>query len=97
MEADALSRSPVLDDFCHNEDLKIINLISKDEIRTHQTLESEKGDKLPNRRDPDGIAIEKRGLFTRTYVPLSLREKIIDEFQKQFGHIGVKKMLTMLS
>lgn len=49
------------------------------------------------RENNGGILVERKGLFTRYFIPVSLRAKIIDSFHHDFGYIGVKKMLQMIS
>ena len=97
VEADVLSRSPVRLDFHHQERLCIVNLISIDELKITQNEEKMKGFPLPSLLNNEGIAVKRKGLFTRYYTPVSLRAKIVDKFHHEFGHIGVKKMLLMIS
>lgn len=96
VEEDALSRSPVLDDFSHNDHIRIVNLITKNELKREQQIEKSQGKNMPP-EGPDGIAIRKKGLFHQKYVPQSLREQIIKQFHEKFGHIGTKKTIQMIS
>lgn len=91
VEADSLSRSPVRVDFHHNDHLRIVNLITKNEIKKGQIEEKTEGIPLPYRLNNEGLLVKKKGLFSKYYVPLDLRAKIIDEFHHEFGHFGVKK------
>ena len=99
IEADALSRNPVLEDFTHENHLNIINLIQKEELKTAQKEEMDvnMNHTLPHLRTVDGILVRKKGLFRRYYVPTSLRTKVVEKFHEKFGHIGIKKTLFMIS
>lgn len=97
VEADALSRNPVLEGFSHENHLKMINLISKDELRKAQCEEKDLNYFLPTLKTIDGLHFKQKKNFHRYYVPVSLRAKLIDQFHHEFGHIGTKKILFMLS
>ena len=97
VEADSLSRSPINLDFHHEDHLKIVNMVSEDEIKRAQQNERAEGIPMCFQTNDKGIFVKRRGLFTRFYIPVSLRAKIIDEFHHKFGHIGIKKMLQMIS
>lgn len=96
VEADLLSRAPVLEACNNSEHLRIVNLLTLDEVRESQD------DYFRNRsrgklRRVNGVLIRNRAGFRQMYVPPNLRERLIREFHDEFGHLGVKQMLTMIS
>jgi len=76
--------------------LNIVNLLTTEEIKTAQNEEKAHGGCLPTLVDSAGIPVKRKGLFTRYYIPVSLRSKVIGQFHHEFDHIGVKKMLQMI-
>ena len=96
VEADTLSRYPVLENFHNTEYLKLVNLVEIRDIVDSQR-EYFKEHSIKNLRYEDGVAYRNKSGFRQVYVPPDLRQQILDEFHRQFGHIGVKQMLLMIS
>ena len=96
IEADVLSRYPVLENYNNKEYLKIVNLIDLDNIqeaqRNYFTINSSDGLRFDN-----GIAYRNISGFRQVFVPPELRQELLDKFHLKFGHIGIKQMLMMIS
>ncbi|GFY12067.1 hypothetical protein TNCV_4975671 [Trichonephila clavipes] len=88
IEADLLSRHPVAHHRQHSSHLLDIN-----EIKTHQKNENLCGPKYHENKDV--IVIKKKNLH-KIVIPFSLRLKLLNQAQEQFGHRGVKKMLHLI-
>jgi len=86
-----------LSPFDHENHLKIVNLLEKSEIKLEQTLENDKNQITTPKKNSDDMIVRKKGLFEQIYVPFNLRQKLVEEFHRNFGHIGIKKTLQMLS
>ena len=80
VEADSLSRSPINLDFHHEDHLKIVNMVSEDEIKRAQQNERAEGIPMCFQTNDKGIFVKRRGLFTRFYIPVSLRAKLSMNF-----------------
>ena len=80
-EADALSRAPQA------------NLISIEEIKNHQEQMTDKD----NFEIINGLRMRRRKGLDKIVVPTTLREKVLEQAHNQFGHIGTKKMLSLIS
>ena len=96
-EADCLSRNPI-DSINPNYEThkKFINLLDKDALKLEQEKEFPLTD-LPKRYfRKDGLVVRKKGLFTKIYVPKSLRGKLIFDAHEDLGHIGYTKMCQLI-
>ena len=94
-ESDCLSRNPVLESNESTEHLKIMNLLQKSEI-----IESQKdliNDIPKNCKIENGLIIKLKNNFHKILIPEPLESKLIEKFHLEFGHIGSKKMLTLIS
>lgn len=87
IEADALSRNPVLEHFCEEEIIYTSNLLTLEEIREDQQLSDKEKNKLKF-KIKNG---KKRITITR-----KLANRLIDKVHKEFGHIGQNKILAMI-
>lgn len=94
VEADCLSRNPVLESFTNKDHIKIINLIEKSDIISAQQecTEIPKNCKVKN-----DLIVKLKNNFHKIYIPEKLRFELIKQFHLEFGHIGVKKVLNLLS
>jgi len=97
IEADCLSRNPVLEPNENKEDLpKIINIMKIDEIKTDQG----KNEMIQKIRSK---LIEKNGIFYKKVrnkegIILSeeLSTKVIDDIHKEWFHIGIRQMINKI-
>lgn len=80
IEADALSRSP------------IVSLLSARELQNTPC------DLYPGTyRTENGIPIVRKRGLRKIYVPLALRRTILEKAHQEFGHVGVRKTLSLIS
>ena len=100
IEADSLSRGPVLQEFERNEDLRLVNvieLIKLEEILLDQrTMENEikKAKKIVR---TDGIYYKLLGNRKRIYVSKKFGREIIRRaHDDEFGHIGTAQLLAKI-
>ena len=93
-EADCLSRNPVLERFENSKYIKIVNLLEKSEILKAQKECTEIPKKCKIIKD---MIIRKKNNCHKIFVPENLRQKLIEKFHMHFGHIGVKKILALIS
>lgn len=80
-EADALSRAP------------IVHFISTEELKDKQETMIDKEKYL----NIDGLRIRRRKGTDKLVVPPELRKRILEECHQRFGHVGVKKMIKLIS
>ena len=94
-EADCLSRNPVLDASDNSTHIKIVNLIEKDQI-----LEAQKqffNDLPKNCKIENDLIVKIKNNFHKIFIPENMINEIIEKTHRDFGHIGLKKMLTLIS
>jgi hypothetical protein len=98
LEADALSRNPIDETHEREEHLKIVNLLTKNELIESQTQAFPSKNLLPKRcKYENDLIIRVKNNFHKVLVPENLRSKLIEKFHNSFGHIGTKKMLKLIS
>jgi hypothetical protein len=98
LEADALSRNPIDEKSERSEHLKIVNLLTKNEIIDAQTQAYPSKNSIPKHcKYENDLIIRIKNNFHKILVPENLRSKLIEKFHKIFGHIGTKKMLKLIS
>ena len=93
--SDALSRNPVLEPNNNSEHIKIVNLIDKQVI-----IEAQKDylNNLPKKTVLENdLIIKIKDNFHKIYVPDKLINTLLEKFHLEFGHIGSKKMLSLIS
>ena len=97
VEADVLSRYPVLESFNNEEHIRIVNLIETDDIVAAQT--DYKSNEMPKHLtyDDNRVVFRKKSGFNQIFVPPAVREKLLDEFHKTFGYLGTMQMLTLIA
>lgn len=72
--------------------LPAVQLTTVDELRRHAT------DRPPGPYTvQDGIAVVRKRGLRKIYVPLALRQQVLLKAHHDYGHVGVKKMLTLIS
>lgn len=88
-EPDMLSRSVI-----SHHNIALTHLISGEKIKEHQFLDNVGNPKF---KKVSGVwTVSKRGLV-KVVVPYSLREELIAKTHQEFGHPGVKKMISLIS
>jgi hypothetical protein len=93
LEADALSRNPILMEF-HNEDpIKISNFLQKEEITQDQS-QLEESEKL---NCENGMYYEMRHGRKKLRIGDKLADELIRRAHLEFGHPGVDKMIRALT
>ena len=97
LEADCLSRNPIdiLDDNTNEEHIRIVNLIDKTEIIEKQM--PFKSNLPKNCQIENDFIVNNQKQLHKIYVPDNLIPKLIKRFHIEFGHIGLKQMLLLLS
>ena len=95
-EADALSRCPIIYENDNAEHLRFTNYLTINEIKNEQNKELK--NEIPKKcYKRDGIVYNCRKGFVRTYVPFTLREKLINTTHTNLGHIGITKMINTIA
>ncbi|GFW84751.1 retrovirus-related Pol polyprotein from transposon 17.6, partial [Trichonephila clavipes] len=89
IEAYMLSRHPVAHHLQHSSHLLDIN-----EIKTHQKNHNLCGPKYHEIKD---VKVIKKKNLHKIVIPFSLRLKLLNQANEQFGHSGVQKMLNLIS
>jgi transposase InsO family protein len=98
IEADCLSRNPIIDSNENIEYLKIVNLLTKDELIEAQRESYPNVKELPKKcKVENDLIVRLKNNFKKVLVPEKLRFKLIDNFHIKFGHIGTKKLLQFIS
>jgi hypothetical protein len=98
VEADSLSRNPVIESNECTEHIKIVNLITKAELLEAQNEVFPDFNQIPKQfKLEKGLITRVKNNFHKVFVPEKLRFNLIEKFHKQFGHIGTKKMLKLIS
>ena len=97
VEADSLSRNPVLESFEGEEDvLKVVNLLSIDEIRDDQLRNQDEIDYSKNvvkRKDVSFKRIRKR---SRIFLSENMSEELLRRVHEYYGHIGSRHLSETL-
>lgn len=91
VEADLLSRNPVLEDNKNTDHIKIVNLLERKEIISLQEKELDK-----NLQKHNDIIVRTKRDQMKIVVPKSLQLKLLEKCHLNFGHIGKKKMLYLI-
>ncbi|GFV05028.1 hypothetical protein TNCV_222451 [Trichonephila clavipes] len=89
IEADMLSRHPVAHHLQHSSHLLDIN-----EIKTHQKKDNLCGPKYHEIKD---VIVIREKILHKIVISFALRLKLLNQAHKQFGHLGVQKMLNLIS
>jgi len=98
IEADTLSRNPITDSNESKEYLKIVNLLTKDELINAQKECYPNFKELPKKcKVENDLIVRLKNNFRKVLVPEKLRFKLIDNFHINFGHLGTKKILQLIS
>ena len=93
--ADCLSRSPVTEFSERDEHLRVVNLIDKRTIKNSQkrfTADMPKKTIIEN-----DLIVKIKDNLHKIFIPDDLIGQLLNEFHKEFGHIGAKKMLALIS
>jgi hypothetical protein len=95
LEADALSRNPIDETHEREEHLKIVNLLTKNELIESQTQVFPSKNSLPKHcKYENDLIYRVKDNFHKVLVPENLRFKLIVKFHYSFGHVGTKKCLN---
>ena len=86
VEADCLSRNPF-----HSNTVKI-NLLNLEEIQT-----ASENLKVKNTIRKNGILLKKKNGLNKIYIPKSLINKLIEKAHYQYGHLGARKLIDLIS
>ncbi len=98
VEADCLSRNPVIEKNECTEHLKIVNLISKNELIEAQNEIFPNFNSIPKHlKLENGLITKVKNNLHKVLVPEKIRLTLIENFHKKFGHIGSKQMLKLIS
>ena len=97
IEADALSRNPVLENFEHTEDLlKVVNFISLQQIKQDQERNEVTINETKNVIKKGDIAYKNLNGRQRILVSRKFGQWLINEIHEFYGHIGTKQILEIL-
>ncbi|CAB0002102.1 unnamed protein product [Nesidiocoris tenuis] len=89
MEADCLSRNPVIEDYEYLEELvKTVNFLTLSDITTDQENHSSEFNKIGNTRKESGIIYKIKNTTKRIVISESLADALIKQVHLDFGHIG---------
>lgn len=96
-EADFLSRNPIMD-FELESPLKLVNFINIDELKDEQMKMKMIVNENNEAMNSNGVIvkIDKNGK-EKMIVPENLRIKIIKIVHEQFGHVGIRKMIDIIT
>lgn len=93
LEADCLSRNPVLNAEENRKNiLKIVNLITLNDIITDQQENNELQNKLINMIKKNNVYYEKKNKKERIVLSENYSKKFIKEVHEEYCHIGIKQM-----
>ena len=70
----------------------VINLLELDEIK-----KVSKNLNIKNTFNRDGVLIKKKNGLEKIFIPDNLIKKLIDKAHKQYGHIGARKLINLIS
>ncbi|CAB0006121.1 unnamed protein product [Nesidiocoris tenuis] len=89
MEADCLSRNPVIEDYEYLEEfVKTVNFLTLSDITTDQENHSSEFNKIGNTRKESGIIYKIKNTTKRIVISESLADALIKKVHLDFGHIG---------
>lgn len=89
LEADSLSRNPVLEDFEDPEELiKTVNFLSLTDIKTDQKEHLSEVKAPRKTREENGIIYKMNSKSPRIIISEKLAETLIPKIHKEYGHIG---------
>ncbi|RWR98738.1 Retrotransposable element Tf2 protein type 1-like protein, partial [Dinothrombium tinctorium] len=97
VEADCLSRSPI-DRIENDSHIKIVNLISKQDLIIEQNNAIENKEAIPKRcKKENDLIVRVKNNFHKAFIPEKLRKNLIEKFHLDFGHLGAGKMQKLMS
>lgn len=97
MEADSLSRNPVLETFDNNEDLlQVVNLITMEEILDDQQENLDKLLKNQHIKKKGEIFFNVKKGNQRIFLSQKLGQKLVKKIHWQLGHIGAQQTILHL-
>lgn len=97
LEADSLSRNPVLESFENEEDnLKAVNIISLEQIIDDQKLNEEELKKDKNTVIKGNIAFKNIKRNERIFISERFGRELIKKVHEFYGHIGVKHLINKI-
>lgn len=97
VEADCLSRSPVLESFEGEDHLRVVNLIERKEIEQDQKKIKTKDLNPKKFGRVENLIVRHRSNGPRIVVSEDLAKVIIDRIHTKFGHLGMTRMNEMIS
>ena len=93
IEADSLSRSPVLENFEQDDRIRLVNLVKLEQILDDQRLNEREIESAGRTMRENGIAYKLLRNRRRIFVSRRFGEKIIDQVHHLYGHIGAAHLL----
>ena len=97
LEADDLSRNPILESFESEEDaLKVVNMITMNEISQDQRMIEDELNRSKKVIDEDGIRFKMINDRKRIFVSRQFGKRLIERLHKMYGHIGTVQLLKKI-
>lgn len=98
LEADALSRNPVLESFEEKDAdlLKVVNLLTIQEIVEDQRSNAHELDQTPHIVKQGALAYQQSHDLKRIFISATLALKLIKITHEFYGHIGSQQMIATL-
>ena len=96
VEADSLSRGPVLESFEQDDGIRLVNLIMLEQILADQRSNEEEIKSMKKTTKENGITYKLLRNRKRILVSKRFAKKIIDQVHHLYGHIGVAHLLKKI-
>lgn len=97
-EADSLSRNPVLEDNDNDEEiLKMVNLITLDDIKADQQKNEKIKVKKPKLIERNGILYKKNRNREKVILSEEASVRLIKEIHTEWCHLGINQMINKIS
>lgn len=96
VEADALSRNPILEKFEQPDIMKAVNLISLQEIVDDQNEIQHEIERSGHTETENGIVFKRLNGRRRIYVSKRLGQRLISKIHDRYGHIGRSHILLRM-
>lgn len=89
VEADSLSRNPVMEDFAETEELiKTVNFLTLSDIKNDQQEHLTEINKIGKTKEDNGIIYKLGNASQRIVISDKLADALIPKIHKEYGHIG---------
>lgn len=97
IEADSLSRNPVLESFENEDDiLKVVNFVSIEEIEHDQNQNQEEISRSKNILKKGRIIFKNIGNRQRIVISKSFGRRLTEDVHNAYGHIGTKQIIQII-